>query len=89
MTAFLKDGSAVLDYVVDWSAWLDDAETLTAATVTAATGITVDSSSHDDTTVTFWLSGGTDGQDYTVTCHVTTSAGRQDDRTVRIRVRQR
>lgn len=89
MSAFIKDPQATLDYVVNWASWLADSETITAATVTASTGITVNSSSHDDDTVTFWLSGGTDGTDYTVTCHVTTSAGRQDDRTTRIRVRQR
>jgi hypothetical protein len=36
-----------------------------------------------------WLSGGTVGERYTVTTRITTSAGRTDDRSIEIWVRQR
>lgn len=89
--AFLKDPSAVLDYKFDWSDWLEASETITAATVTAAAGLTVDSSSITDssTSVTAWLSAGTVGTRYSVVCHITTSADREDDRTIAIRVVER
>lgn len=99
---FYKDPNAVLDYKFDWkgltngtdgatSDWLASAETISAHTVTASTGLTVDSSTLTDTntSVTAWLSGGTAGQDYTVVCHITTSAARQDDRTITVHVQQR
>lgn len=83
-----KDPDAVLDYGWNWSPWLDG-DTLTDHTITATAGITVDDSSRSATAVTVRLSGGTAGEEYEVTCHVETSAGEEDDRTIVIPVRQR
>ena len=85
----LKDPSAVLDYVFDWTGWLAAAETITDHTITADTGITVDSSTEDDGKVTVWLSGGTAGINYKVACLITTTAGRTDERTIWIKVVER
>ena len=82
----LKDPSAVLDYVFDWTGWLAAGETITDHTITADTGIMVDSSTEDAGKVTVWLSGGTAGINYKVACLVETSAGRTDERTLWIRV---
>lgn len=82
----LKDPSAVLDYVFDWTGWLAAGETITDHTITADTGITVGSSSESDGKVTVWLSGGTAGINYKVACLITTTAGRTDERTLWIRV---
>jgi hypothetical protein len=89
----LKDPSAVLDYVFDWrpdtKPWLATGETITDHTITADTGITVDSSTEDAGKVTVWLSGGTAGVNYKVACKITTSAGRTDERTIWIKVTNR
>ena len=85
----LKDPSAVLDYVFDWTEWLATVETITNHTITADTGITVDSSTESDGKVIVWLSGGTAGQNYKVACKITTSAGRTDERTIWIKVVER
>jgi len=93
----LKDPSAVLDYVFDWTGWLATGETIVVdsetgeklITITADTGITVDSWTEDDGKVTVWLSGGTAGQNYKVACKITTSAGRTDERTIWIKVVER
>ena len=85
----LKDPSAVLDYVFDWTGWLAAAETITDHTITADTGITVDSSTESDGKVTVWLSGGTAGINYKVACLITTTAGRTDERTIWIKVVER
>lgn len=93
------DPNAVLDYKWDWASatnssgrtdWLETGETITAHTVTVV-GCTLDSSSITDsnTSVTAWISGGTVGAQASVTCHITTSAGRQDDRTIRLRIAER
>ena len=82
----LKDPSAVLDYVFDWTEWLATGETITDHTITADTGITADSSTESDGKVTVWLSGGTVGINYKVACLVETSAGRTDERTIWIKV---
>jgi len=96
----IKDPAAVLDYKFDWnglangsgtSNWLAVGETISTKTITAATGITVDSSALSDTStsVTVWLSGGIHGVDYTVACKITTSANRTDERTMTIQCRDR
>lgn len=97
---FIKDPSAVLDYKFDWKAltndsgtsdWLASGETISSKTITASSGITVDSSSITDTntSVTVWLSGGSAGNNYTVACLIVTSAGRTDERTITIQCRDR
>mgnify|MGYP003594344428 FL=1 len=86
--SFVKDPDAVLDYEWDWSAWLGT-DTIASHTVTAATGLTVDTSEATSTAVTAWLSGGSVGMSYAVTCHVVTAAGREDDRTVTVTVMER
>lgn len=89
----LKDPDAKLPFAVDWSAWLTtEGDTATSATWTVPAGL-VQESSPAPTLVngkaTVWLSGGTDGQNYTVTCHLTTTGGRTDDRSFRVSVRTR
>lgn len=83
---FTKDPDAVLDYVWDWSAWLDD-DVIDDFEVLPADGITVQSSSATDTAVTVWLADGELNATYAVTCRIFTLGGRTDDRTSRFRVR--
>ena len=89
MTSFIKDPDAVLDYSFVWTAWLSDGETISDSEVTVETGLTKNSDTDNDNTVTVWLSGGTAGEDYNVTCHIVTSEGREDDRTMIIKCRER
>jgi hypothetical protein len=85
----LKDPSAVLDWAFDWTGWLATGETIDDHTITADTGITVDSSTEDTGKVTVWLSGGTAGINYKVACLITTTEGRTDERTIWIKVVER
>lgn len=85
---FIKDPEAVLDYVFDWSDWLDTGETISSYTVTVPTGIVKDSDSQAAGKVTIWLSSGTDGTEYAVECKIVTSAGRTDERTIWIHCMQ-
>jgi hypothetical protein len=89
MREFLKDPNAILDYKFDWVSWLAAGETISTSTMTVQTGITKDSESNTTTTATVWLSGGTEGNRYTVTNRITTNQGRTDDRTILIRVSNR
>lgn len=83
-----KDVDAVLDYTVDWSAWLDG-DTISTSTWEADDGITIDSDTNTATTATVWLSGGTLGATYRITNHIVTAAGREDDRTITVKAYQR
>lgn len=89
-----KDPSAVLDYRQDWSAWLaalpvEGSDTIATSTWIVPTGITKNSDSHDGTSATIWLSGGTANTNYRLTNRITTAGGRTDDRTFIVTVRER
>jgi hypothetical protein len=89
-TTYSKDPAAVLDYRFDWTLWLVGGETITDYTVTVSgAGLVKDSDAEDGGMVTVWLSGGTPGIRCTVACQVTTSAGRTDERSIHLQVRDR
>ena len=82
-SVFTKDPDAVLDYVIDWSAWLG-VDTISTSTWTVAAGITKVVDTKTTTTATIWLSGGTAGTSYTVADKIVTAGGRTDERTLTI-----
>lgn len=86
--AYIKDPDAILDYSINWSSWLVTGDTITTSTWTAEDGITIDDDSNTTTATTVWLSGGTVGESYSVTNHIVTEDGREDDRTITILVRE-
>ena len=86
---FIKDPGATLDYEWDWSNWLATDETITSATISAPSGLTLNSQSNTDTTATCWLTGGTPGVRYSVVCHIVTTDGRTDERSIFIDVQDR
>ncbi len=83
---FSKDPEAVLDFEIDWSAWLG-ADTIAVSEWTVADGITREADTATTTSATIWLSGGTAGADYSATNRITTAAGRVTDCTLTILVR--
>lgn len=91
---FVKDPQAKLDYVIDFltNGYLAPGETLVTATFTVPVGLVAGDphpASNTTTTATVWLSGGTPGQEYSVTCHIVTSEDRTDERSINIRVEDR
>lgn len=86
---YTKDPQAVLDYSLDWSLWLSDLEAITVAAWSVPAGLTKDSETLDSAIATVWVSGGTAGVDYTITCTVTTDQGRTDQRSLLLRCRDR
>lgn len=85
MKIFVKDSSSVLDYQIDWTSWLNT-DTIANSTWSADSGITIKSSDFTDTTTTVWLSGGTINSSYTVTNHIVTDSGREEDRSLMIKI---
>lgn len=86
--SWIKDPQAVLDYQIDWSAWLGT-DTISTSTWTVPTGLTKVSDTKTTTTTTILLSGGTVGESYSLVNHIVTAALRQDDRTLTFEVKQR
>lgn len=81
-----KDPDATKDYVMDWSDWLEDGDTIDSHEVIVS-GVELEQSSNTDETVTAWVSGGTQGRFGYVTYRVTTTGGRVDDRTLLLEIR--
>lgn len=88
MSRFNKDPDARLDYRVDWTSWLDS-DTIANSEWIIPTGIVYEADTFDTTSATVWLSGGSLGSSYEVVNRITTAAGRIDDRTITIIIRQK
>lgn len=91
-----KDPNAKLDYGIDWTDWLKQrngsTDQIVASTWTISgpdAALTQTDSSFSTTQTGVWLAAGTSGGTYAATNHVTTAAGREDDRTLTIVVKQR
>lgn len=86
--AYVKDPGEKKDYAVDWSAHLDDGDTITTSTWVVGAGLTqaTPAPSATTTVATIWLSGGTAGTEYRVTNHVVTAQGREFERSFFVNV---
>lgn len=81
------DPYASLDYNWDWSGWLEPGDSIAEHEVTLSSpAMDLVSTSHTDTGVKAWLSGGTPGSIARVSVTITTVAGRKDRRTSVLRV---
>lgn len=87
---FDKQPVEVLDYDINFSDWMQAGDTINGLTVTADTGITVNSSSYNVNThtVKVWLAAGIDGNTYKVTATITTTNGRTKQAEIKIKVRE-
>lgn len=84
-----KDPYAVLDYSLDWTNWMPSGDTISAISITADAGITIDSSTNTDYIATAYISGGTAGTTYNIEYNITTTNGLKDSRNFRIKVVER
>lgn len=85
-----KDPDANLPFSFDWTTWLtNEGDTADSFEWTVPAGLTKGAETSDEGVATVWLSGGTNGTAYVVTCRITTTGGRTDDRSRTIEVRHR
>ena len=84
--AFVKDPAEVKDYGRDWTAHLDDGDSIATSTWVVADGLGVGVEELVGAVAKVWLSGGTAGTEYRVTNHVTTTQGREFERSFVVHV---
>jgi hypothetical protein len=93
MSLLLRDPSSLLDYSVDWGTrYLDDdglSESSWSVVPVEAGGITIDGTAFDAAAARVSVSGGKPGKVYRLINHVATSQGREDSRSILIRVETR
>lgn len=87
-----KDPDAELDYGFDWgdeSNWMATGDIISASDWTVPAGLTEVTDAFTDTRTLVWLSGGTAGEIYLITNSIETADGREDDRSMYIKVDER
>lgn len=93
MTLLLKDPEAALDYSVDWGADYLAGDVLTESSWTVSPaepgGVSIVSSRFDLLASTVEVGGGVVGHVYRLTNHVATAEGREDSRSIMLRVEKR
>jgi hypothetical protein len=93
MTLVLKDPAGALDYMVDWGAHYLTSDVLTESSWSVVPiepgGLTVDSSQFDDEKTFVNVSGGQVGKIYRLLNQITTNFGREDSRSIVVRVETR
>lgn len=85
---FNKDPDATLDYTIDWTDWLGS-DIITSSDWVIEEGLTVGTDSNTSKTTSIWLGGGTAGTRYKCTNRITTAAGRIDDRSFYLAVKEK
>lgn len=83
-----KHPSAILDYEIDWSEWLNG-DTIVTSTWEVGTGLTIEADpapSYTSSTTKAWFSGGTNNTKYVFTNTITTIAGRKESKTITLHV---
>ena len=83
---FTKSPSAILDYQVDWTAWLGS-DTISSVCWVVPSGLTNVTSSSTSACATVFLSGGAPSTLYAITNKIATAASRTNDRTIFLWVR--
>lgn len=99
---FAKDPGAIIDFDINWSpttgqGYLEVGETITVSTWTRTEGpadLIISGGAQapsiiGGTRTKVFVEAGTAGNHYALTNHITTSLGRQDERTIRINCYQR
>ena len=93
MSLLLKDPAAILDYAVDWAAeYLDSdavAESMWSVLPAETGGVAVVESSIEPGMTTVKVGGGIAGRLYRVANHVVLASGREDSRSIMLRVEKR
>jgi len=75
MDIFEKDSDALLDYYIDWTAWVTTGDTISAsswAIVDTSPDLTIEYETYDGLVTAVWVSGGVVGKTYTLTNTITT-----------------
>ena len=87
---FTKDPDAVLDYAVDWSAWLaGDGISSSEWLLEEGAEIEIVTDTFTQTKATVWVRGGSKDATYLLTNRIVTTGGRTDDRSISVKVEDR
>lgn len=84
----VQDPAAVLDYSIDWSAIVGD-DPIVISVWVVPMGLTIVQDTYSATHTVVWVTGGEVDAMYDITSHIVTAAGREDERTITILIKDR
>lgn len=87
-SSFVKDPDAKLDYYINWTSWLAG-DTISLSTWVSTDGVTLSAETVLGGVTRVWVDGGTAGAVVALTNHITTAAGREEDRTLYLVIREK
>ena len=86
---FIKQPNEILDYDVDYTDWFENrSDTPASIAVVVEAGITLVGSSLTGKIAKVALSGGTDGNTYTITVRLTTSSGMVKEADFQVKIKE-
>ena len=85
--SYVKDPSAVLDYYMDWAAWLQGDAIVNSSWVATGGTVTIRDPAFIGAMTMIWVEGGAAGELVDLTNHIVTAGGREEERTLRLKVR--
>lgn len=90
MNTFSKQPSENLDYDFDFADFMPAGDVIASSVVTADAGVTLGSKTDNPgaSIVKQFISGGTDGTTYKVTCKITTTGGRVKEAEFKLKVKE-
>jgi hypothetical protein len=84
-----KDPDALLDYTFDWTPFLETiSDSIETVTYQLSAGLTQTRISNTQTQARSFVSGGVLGTTGSITCRISTVAGRVDERTIYLKIEQ-
>ena len=90
MAIYPKDPESNVDFSIDWSAWLQNSETIASAAWTVEpsgeSSVSLGTQSVGTTVASIFVSGGILGHCYRLTCQATSSEGRSAERSIVLRI---
>ena len=90
LKTYNKDPSAILDYGIDWTAWLDNQTIVNSSWSLQGDGaLDVLANTHTGTVAMIKFGGGNVGSKYIATNHIITNTALEDSRRINIRVVER
>ena len=87
VNVYVHDPDAILDYYLDWSDWLAGSGTLETSTWEAIGSVTLAQDSIMGSLTGVWVVATDDEGLADLTNHIVDSEGREDDRTIRLILR--
>lgn len=92
LQTFTHDPDAKLDYSIDWTKWLATGDAVqTSSWTVSPTGPSLTGNSVDagGKITTIWFDGGEVGKRYVLTNSIVTTNGREDDRSITVKIANR